>query len=166
MLEQWEMNMKMLKAALIAFGLVVGAGAASGAGHFDTGKLHDQFTQAFSARDWAGLKALLADDIVFHRASGEDVYIGPDAVIERFSSTIGAPDKWNVKFAALDSDSQFEGNDGRVVERGDFAVTAGGDSGSCYRGSYMMTWAKQADAGWRLQLLAWQDVETKLENCK
>ena len=158
--------MNMLKAVLIAFGLVVGAGAALAAGHFDTGKLHNQFTKAFNARDWPGLKAMLADNIVFHRASGDGVYIGPDAVIERFSGTIGAPDQWNVKFAILNSDSQFEGNDGPVVERGDFAVTAGGDSGSCYRGSYMMTWAKQADAAWRLQLLAWQDVETKLENCK
>ncbi len=156
----------MFKAALIALGLVIGAGTASGAENFDAGKLHAQFTEAFNARDWDGLKALLADDIVFHRASGQDVFIGPDAVIKRFSSTIGAPDQWNVKYAILDSDSKFVGKDGRVVERGDFAVTAGGDDSACYRGSYMMTWVEQSGAGWRLQLLAWQDVETGLANCK
>ena len=156
----------MFKAALIGLGLIVGAGTAWGAGNFDAGKLHAQFTEAFNSRDWDGLKALLANDIVFHRASGENVFIGPDAVIERFSSTIGAPDQWNVKFAILDSDSEFKGNDGRVVDRGNFAITAGADNSDCYRGSYMMTWAEQPDAGWRLQLLAWQDVQTDLENCK
>jgi hypothetical protein len=54
-----------------------------------------------------------------------------------------------------------------VVERGDFAITAGADDGSCYAGSYMMTWAPQ-DGGddWKLQILNWQDLETSLENCK
>ena len=155
----------MFKAVLIGLALVVGAGTAW-AGSFDANKLHAEFTKAFNTRDWDGLKALLADDIVFHRASGQDVFIGPDAVIKRFSSTIGAPDQWNVKYAILDSDSKFVGKDGRVVERGDFAVTAGGDDSTCYRGSYMMTWVEQSGAGWRLQLLAWQDVETDLANCK
>ena len=156
----------MFKTALIALGLVIGAGTASGAENFDAGKLHAQFTEAFNARDWDGLKALMADDIVFHRATGDGVFIGPDAVISRFSSTIGAPDQWNVKFTTLDSDSRFVGKDGRVVERGDFAVTAGGDDSACYRGSYMMTWAEQSGGGQKLQMLAWQDVETDLENCK
>ena len=75
--------------------------------------------------------------------------------------------RWNVKFARLDSTDQFTGNDGRVVERGDFAITAGADDGSCYAGSYMITWAPQ-DGGddWRIQILTWQDLETSLENCK
>lgn len=156
----------MFRVVLIALGLVTGAGMAWGAEEFDARKAHSKFTQAFNKRDWNGLKGLMADDIVFHRASGDSVFIGPDAVIERFSSAIGAPDQWNVKFAILNSDSGFTGKDGRVVERGDFAVTAGGDSSSCYRGSYMMTWTNQSDAGWRLQLLAWQDVETDLANCR
>ena len=71
------------------------------------------------------VKAVLTDDSVFHRATGEEVFIGPDAIVGRFSETIGAPDQWNVKFARLDSTSQLVGKDGRVVERGDFAVTAG-----------------------------------------
>lgn len=129
----------------------------------DAAKLHSQFTGAFNSRNWDSVKAMLAEDIVFHRASGDTVFIGPDAVIERFSGTIGSPDQWNVKFVKLDSDSDFTGKDGRIVERGDFAVTAGGDDGACYAGSYMMTWADKA--GWKLQLLAWQDVETDLANC-
>lgn len=162
----------MFKVALIGLALVVGAGTActqrtsAGAGDPATNKLHAKFTTAFNARDWDGLKALMADDIVFHRATGDGVFIGPDAVISRFSSTIGAPDQWNVKFTTLDSDSKFVGKDGRVVERGDFAVTAGGDDSACYRGSYMMTWAEQSGGGQKLQMLAWQDVETDLENCK
>ena len=70
-----------------------------------------------------------------------------------------------MKFAILDSTDEFAGNDGRVVERGDFAITAGADDSSCYRGSYMMTWAPQADETWKLQMLAWQDVETDISNC-
>jgi hypothetical protein len=64
-------------------------------------------------------------------------------------------------------DHQFTGNDGRVVERGDFAITAGADDSACYAGSYMMTWAPQ-DGGddWKLQILSWQDLETGVENCK
>jgi len=155
----------MFKPAIIAIGFVVGTGSAW-AGGFDASKLHGQFTEAFNARNWDGVKSMLADDIVFHRASGDTVFMGPDAVIERFSSTIGAPDQWNVKFAILASDSEFVGKDGGVVERGDFAVTAGADDSACYRGSYMMTWADKAGAGWKLQLLAWQDAETELTNCK
>ena len=141
-------------------------GGAVSAAELDVDAAHARFTEAFNSRDWAALRGQLADDIVFHRASGDEVFIGPDAVMGRFQNTIGAPDQWNVKFAILDSSSHFVGKDGRVVERGDFAVTAGGDDGSCYRGSYMMTWAPQADDSWRLQLLAWQDVETDLSNCK
>lgn len=153
----------MMKTTILTLGIVVCAGSAW-AGDFEAGKLHGQFTDAFNSRNWDGVKAMLADDIVFHRASGDTVFMGPDAVIERFSKTIGAPDQWNVKFAKLDSDSKFTGKDGRVVERGDFAVTAGGDDSACYAGSYMMTWADKN--GWKLQLLAWQDVETELTNCK
>ena len=56
--------------------------------------------------------------------------------------------------------------DGRVVERGDFAITAGANDDSCYAGSYMMTWVPQPDNSWKLQMPAWQDIETELENCK
>ncbi len=52
-----------------------------------------------------------------------------------------------------------------MVERGDFAVTAGAADDSCYAGSYMMTWAP-VDGDWGLQLLAWQDVEVDLAGCQ
>ena len=135
------------------------------AANIDISGLHASFTNSFNERDWSGLKVQLADDIVFHRASGTDVFIGSDAVIARFKDTIGAPKKWNVKFSVLNSTSSFTGTEGGVVERGDFAVTAGGDNSSCYRGSYMMTWAEVAGS-WKLKLLAWQDVQTALANCK
>ncbi len=91
---------------------------------------------------------------MFHRANAAEVYSGPDAIVDHFKQTIGG--EWNVKFARLDSTDQFTGSDGRVVERGDFAVTAGPDDGTCYAGSYMMTWAPQ-DGGddWKLQILSW-----------
>jgi len=155
----------MFKAAATVFGLIFITGSVW-AGDFAVGKSHERFTEAFNARDWDSLKSQLADNIVFHRASGEDVFIGPDAVIERFSTTIGAPDQWNVKFAILNSDSEFVGKDGTVVERGDFAVTAGADDSACYRGSYMMTWADKVGSGRKLRYFAWQDVETELTNCK
>lgn len=53
-----------------------------------------------------------------------------------------------------------------MVERGDFAVTAGADNGSCYAGSYMMTWAPADGGEWGLQLLAWQDVEVDIAGCQ
>jgi hypothetical protein len=52
-----------------------------------------------------------------------------------------------------------------VVERGDFAVTAGGDDGSCYVGSYMVTWLPEGD-DWKLQALNWQDTGAELANCQ
>jgi hypothetical protein len=88
---------------------------------------------------------------------------GPDAIAAHFQQPIGG--EWNVKFARLDSEEQFTGKDGRVVERGDFAITAGVDDSACYAGSYLATWAPDGDA-WRLQMLTWQDLETDLANCK
>ncbi|MFW5833516.1 MAG: nuclear transport factor 2 family protein [Pseudomonadota bacterium] len=132
---------------------------------FDGDALRERFTTAFNGRDWASVRAMLADDVVFHRATGDTVFIGPDAVIARWEETIGNPGQWNVKFAILDGDSTFTGKDGRVVERGDFAVTAGGDDSACYRGSYLMTWMPDGD-DWKLQMMGWQDVETDLGDCK
>lgn len=136
------------------------------AGDFDVAASHNDFIEPFNNRDWDGVKSVLAEDSVFHRANGDQVFAGPDAIVERFSSTIGAPDQWNVKFAKLDSRSELAGKDGRVVERGDFAVTAGANDDSCYAGSYLMTWAPQETGDWKLQLLAWQDVEVDLANCQ
>ncbi|MGI9504776.1 MAG: nuclear transport factor 2 family protein [Geminicoccaceae bacterium] len=136
------------------------------AGDFDAAASHDKFIDAFNNRDWDAVKSVLTEDSVFHRANGEQVFIGPDAIVERFSTTIGAPDEWNVKFAKLDSSSQLAGKDGRMVERGDFAVTAGADDSSCYAGSYMMTWAPAKSGDWGLQLLAWQDVEVDIAGCQ
>lgn len=154
----------MTRVAILLPCMLVLAGAAP-VGAFEAQPLHDRFVNAFNARDWQAVRAMLAEDIVFHRANATEVFAGPEAVLDHWSGLIGADDQWNVKFAILDSDSTFVGNDGRAVERGDFAVTAGADSGSCYRGSYLMTWVPEGD-DWRLQLMGWQDVETDLAQCK
>ena len=126
---------------------------------------HGKFISAFNQRDWSAVAAMMSDDSVFHRATGNEVFIGPKAIVERFSSTIGAEDQWNVKFAKLDTTESLTGKDGRVVERGDFAVTAGDDSSACYAGSFMMTWKINEDTA-KLQTLAWQDVEVDISMCK
>ena len=92
------------------------------------------------------------------------VYSGSVQVLRNFQTTVGG--EWNVKFAKLDSTDQLTGKDGRVVERGNFAVTAGPKDDDCYAGSYMMTWAPEAEGKWQLKAIAWQDVETDLSNCK
>jgi hypothetical protein len=99
---------------------------------------------AFNNRQWEEIKSLLADDSVFHRANATEVYSGPGAIVDHFEQPTGG--EWNVKFARLDSSDQFTGSDGRVVERGDFAITAGADDSACYTGSYMMTWAPRMAA--------------------
>jgi ketosteroid isomerase-like protein len=149
----------------MALTLLVGVGGSAAAADFDADAHHAKFIDAFNNRQWEEVKSLLAEDSVFHRANATEVYSGPDAIVNHFEQPIGG--EWNVKFVRLDSTDQFTGNDGRVVERGDFAITAGADDSSCYAGSYMMTWAPQ-DGGddWQLQILSWQDLETSLENCK
>jgi hypothetical protein len=137
------------------------AGAVSAA-EFGPAGAHKEFQEAFNARDWEKVRILLADEVVFQRASSTDVFAGPDAVIGNLQGTIA--DQWNVKFAKLEPAAHLVGKDGRVVERGDFAVTAGAASDACYAGSYMMTWAPKGD-GWALQILNWQDVETDMSNC-
>ena len=154
----------MLKPFAIVLALFATLGGSAVAADFDPAAAHEGFINAFNNRQWGDLKPLLADDIVFHRANADTVYSGADQVMGRFEKTIGG--EWNVKFTHLDSTDQFSGKDGRVVERGDFAVTAGANDDSCYRGSYMMTWAPQSGDQWRLQTLAWQDLETELANCK
>jgi ketosteroid isomerase-like protein len=138
------------------------AGVASAA-DFDPDAAHAKLIDAFNSRQWDAVKAQLADDSVFHRANAMEVYSGPDAIVGHFEQPIGG--EWNVKFVRLDSEDEFVGNDGRVVERGDFAITAGADDSACYAGSYLATWAPDGDA-WRLQMLTWQDLETDLSNCK
>ena len=134
--------------------------------NFDAKAEHARFVDAFNSRNWAEVKSILADDSVFHRADGDQVYIGPAAILARFEKTIGAPDQWNVKFVHLDPMDQHTGKDGRVVTRGDFAVTAGPDGGSCYAGSYLSTWKPQDGGGWQLQWLAWEDLESAMSACK
>jgi ketosteroid isomerase-like protein len=149
----------------LAMALPLCAGFASiAAADFDADPLHDKLIDAFNNRQWEDVKSLLAEDSVFHRGNAGEVYAGPDAIADHFEQTIGG--EWNVKFVELDSESAFTGKDGRAVERGDFAITAGADDSSCYRGSYMMTWAPQEGDDWQLQLLSCQDLETELENCK
>lgn len=149
-------------AVLAAFSLTASAQAAD----FDAKTAHSAFIDAFNNREWDIVKSILTEDSVFHRAVGDEVFVGPDAIVDRFSTTIGAPDQWNVKFVRLDSSSDLTGNDGRVVERGDFAVTASADDSSCYAGSYMMTWMPKDSGDWGLQVFGWQDVETDLSTCQ
>lgn len=155
----------MFRHSVMVLTLLVDFGGSAAAADFDADAHHAKFIDAFNNRQWEDVKSLLAEDSVFHRGNATEVYSGPDAIVDHFEQPIGG--EWNVKFARLDSTDQFTGDDGRVVERGDFAITAGADDGSCYAGSYMMTWAPQ-DGGddWKLQILTWQDLETSLENCK
>jgi ketosteroid isomerase-like protein len=143
--------------------LLAGLGGAVAAADFDPDAAHAKFVDAFNHRQWDAVKALLAGDAVFHRANAGEVQSGPDAIVAYFEQPIGG--EWNVKFARLDSEEQFTGKNGRVVERGDFAITAGADDSACYAGSYLATWAPDGDA-WRLQMLTWQDLETDLSTCK
>lgn len=136
------------------------------AGDFDAASAHGTFVDAFNTRDWDGVKTVFTEDAVFHRASGDTAFMGPDAIVERFSTTIGNEAEWNVKFTKLDSTSSLAGKDGSVVERGDFAITAGADDSGCYAGSYMMTWKPTEDGAWGLQHLAWQDVEAEPATCQ
>lgn len=152
-----------MKGRLLVVVPVIAVLGGTAAADFDADALHARWIDAFNNRQWDEVKAQLADDAVFHRANATEVYRGPDAILDHFEQTIGG--EWNVKFAELDSEDEFTGKDGRVVERGDFAITAGADDSACYAGSYLMTWVPQGD-DWRLQMLAWQDVETDLENCK
>ena len=152
----------MFRHSVVALTLVVGGSVA--AAEFDAGQLHEEFMDAFNNRQWEEVKSILAEDAVFHRANAAEVYSGPEAIAGHFEQPIGG--EWNVKFVRLDSEDQLTGNDGRVVERGDFAITAGADNSACYAGSYMATWAPADGDDWKLQVLSWQDVETSLENCR
>jgi hypothetical protein len=106
-------------------------------GGFDPATAHAGFINAFNNRQCGDLKPLLADDIVFHSANAAEVYSRSGQVLGHFEKTIGG--EWNVKFAKIDFTNQSVGNDGRVVARSDFAVTASAKDDSCYAGSYMMT---------------------------
>jgi ketosteroid isomerase-like protein len=154
----------MLRHLVMALPLCTGLVVPAAAEDFNADPLHDKLVDAFNNRQWEDVRSLLAEDSVFHRANAEEVFTGPDEIAGHFEQTIGG--EWNVKFVELDSEDAVTGKDGRVVERGDFAITAGADDSSCYRGSYMATWAPQGSDDWRLQVLSWQDVETELENCK
>lgn len=149
---------KFLAASL---GVVLSTGAI--AAEFGPVKAHDAFREAFNARDWDKVRTQLADDVVFQRATSTDIHSGPDAVLGNLQAPLA--DEWNVKFAKLETENHLVGKDGRVVERGDFAITAGAADDSCYAGSYMMTWVPKGDDGWALQVLNWQDVEADMSSC-
>jgi ketosteroid isomerase-like protein len=44
---------------------------------------------AFNSRDWDAIKSVLMEDPVLHRAKGDQVFLGPDAIVERFSTMAG-----------------------------------------------------------------------------
>jgi hypothetical protein len=147
----------------LAFAFSLAFAGTAAAADFSAPAVHKGLIDSFNGRNWEALQGMLAEDIVFHRANAKEVFSGPGAVTSALRDPIA--EKWNVKFARLQSTSQFVGKDSRVVERGDFIITAGPQSETCYRGSYLMTWAPQADRVWKLQMLAWQDVETEKANC-
>jgi ketosteroid isomerase-like protein len=135
----------MLERLVMALPIATCLAGTAAAADFDPKAAHAGFIDAFNNRDWVAVKAQLADDAVFHRANAGEVQSGPDAIVAHFEQPIGG--EWNVKFTRLDSEEQFAGNDGRVVERGDFAITAGADDSACYAGSYLATWARTATPG-------------------
>ena len=152
----------MFRTTVLGAAVAVAMSAAAAADDFGPASAHSDFQDAFNARDWEKVRALLADDVVFQRATSTDVHSGPDAVLGNLEGTIAG--EWNVKFARLEPQGHIVGKDGRVVERGEFAITAGAADDSCYAGSYMMTWVPKGD-GWALQVLNWQDVEADMSNC-
>jgi ketosteroid isomerase-like protein len=154
----------MIGRLMVVLPVIAGCCGAAAAADFDAEAAHGPLIEAFNNREWDAVKAQLAEDAVFRRGNAEEVQSGPDAIVAHFEQPIGG--EWNVKFARLESEDQFMGNDGRVVERGDFAITAGADDSACYAGSYLATWAPGGGDGWRLQNLTWQDLETDLANCK
>ena len=62
---------------------------------------HKSLIERFNSRDWAAVRKVLADDVVFHRANAKEVFIGADAVVAALKQPIA--ESWNVKFAALNS---------------------------------------------------------------
>jgi hypothetical protein len=102
----------MLRQLILASVILGSQLAPAASAEFDAEAAHRAFTESFNARNWSALRSVLADDVVFHRANAPEVYVGADAVVEIFTSTIGANDQWNVKFAILDTSDEFVGNDG------------------------------------------------------
>ena len=104
----------------LSFALCLAVAAPAAAADFKAQAAQKSLIEGFNSRDWEAVKGVLAEDAVFHRANAKEVFVGREAVV-------GEPiaDQWNVKFAALKATDQFTGKDGRVVERGDFAITAG-----------------------------------------
>jgi hypothetical protein len=95
----------MFRHSVMTLTLLVGCGGSAVAAEFDAGAQHDRFMGAFNNRQWEGVKSVLAEDSVFHRANATEVYSGPDAIVDHFEQTIGG--EWNVKFETLDSTDQF-----------------------------------------------------------
>jgi hypothetical protein len=150
----------------VAVAVALGAGVApASAAEFGANEAHQKFVEAFNNRQWDEVRSLVAEKSAFHRANADEVFVGPDAIVEVFEKTVGAPDQWNVKFVRLETEDHVTGKDGGVVERGDFAVTAGPKDDSCYVGHYMITWLPEGD-NWQLQALAWQDVEMPIAECQ
>ena len=101
---------------------------------------------AFNNRQWSEVKALLAN--------GSDSSIVPmllRSIADRMRSSARSSSRWRTSSTSsspsLTPLIKVTGKDGRVVERGAFAVTAGASDDSCYAGSYMMTWVPQAGDG-------------------
>ncbi|MEM7023770.1 MAG: nuclear transport factor 2 family protein, partial [Pseudomonadota bacterium] len=74
---------------VLAGALIAGGAGSVFAADLDVGAEHSKFIDAFNERQWDDVKALMAEDIVFHRGNAEEVYAGPDAVVGRFEDTIG-----------------------------------------------------------------------------
>ena len=141
----------MSKPFMIALALLAGFGGSAVAADFDAATTHAGFINAFNNRQWGDLRPLLADDIVFHRANANQVYSGSIQVLKNPDHGVGGRVERQVRRAELHG--SVTGKDGRVVERGNFAVTAGPKDDDCYAGSYMMTWAPEPDNKWQLKTI-------------
>ncbi len=137
----------------LCFGFATGASA-------DTQSVDDTlaaFVQDFNADKWESVQTYFADDAVFHRANAPEVQVGPADIKAILSDPIGDDGGWNVKFVTLSASDSIEGEDGRIVQRGPFVVSAGAKNDECYAGSFLATWVGGAD--WKMQTFTWQDVK-------
>ena len=69
----------------VGIGLAAVLASVASASEFGPAAAHSDFREAFNARDWDTVRALLADDVVFQRATSTDVHSSSTEV----SSTTG-----------------------------------------------------------------------------
>lgn len=154
------MKTQMTALLIMCAGIFSGNAIAADTAQLD--QTRTQFTTAFNERNWDATASFFADDAVFHRMNADTIYSGPEKIVGRFKDTIAG--EWNVKFTRLSNAGWMAGtgDNTNTVDSGQFAVTAGADSDSCYAGFYTMTWNKDM----KIQVFTWQDVQVDLGTCQ